>query len=318
MTRSALTAAVLLCACAGTTAIAGTPPHWANEQSPAAQGNSNADRDRDARDESHQRRGGDWKRSSDPQRNEPRVSNPPTRPAPVQNRPAPDQNRPPVSHGPAPGSRDHDVRDRGSNSERGRGNSNDRGSGNSNDRGSGNSNDRGSGNSNDRGRSNNDDRGRWSNDGHGRSNAGDRGDHAYARDPRPNTDWARHDRDQARRTFDRDHWRDERGRDWNHDRGWYDHYRVDHFRFYNGRYFARERFRLNFYVIPYGYYRHSWTRGEFLPYSYFDDGYTLGDYWTYGLYDPPYGCEWVRVDDDALLVDMQTGEVLDTVYDLFY
>ncbi len=58
--------------------------------------------------------------------------------------------------------------------------------------------------------------------------------------------------------------------------------------------------------------------GEFLPYSYFDDGYTLGDYWSFGLYDPPYGCEWVRVDNDALLVDMQTGEVLDTVYDLFY
>jgi Ni/Co efflux regulator RcnB len=292
MSRSVLTAAVLLCACAGTTAIAGTPPHWANEQNPTAQGNSNADRDRDARDEGHQQRGGDWKRSSDPQRNEPRASNPPARPAPVQNHPpaahnpeqrppsrqAPDQGRPPVSHGPVPGSRDHD----------------------------------------DRGRGNNDDRGRWSNDDHGRSKQDDRGGHVYARDPRPDTDWARHQREQARRTFDRDHWRDDRGRDWNHDRGWYDHYRVDHFRYRNGRYFARERFRLNFYVFPYGYYRHSWMPGEFLPYSYFDDGYTLGDYWTYGLYDPPYGCEWVRVDGDALLVDMQTGEVLDTVYDLFY
>ena len=313
MSRSVLTAAVLLCACAGTTAIAGTPPHWANEQNPAAQGNSNADRDGDARDVGHQQRGGDWKRSSDPQRNERRASNPPAVHNPEQrppSRPAPDQGRPPVSHGPVPGSRDHDNRGRGNNDDRGRGNTDDRSRGNNDDRGRG--------NTDYRGRGNNDDRSRWSNDDHGRTNQDDRGGHVYARDPRPDTEWARQQRDQARRTFDRDHWRDDRGRDWNHDRGWYDHYRVDHFRYRNGQYFARERFRLNFYVFPYGYYRHSWMPGEFLPYSYFDDGYTLGDYWSYGLYDPPYGCEWVRVDNDALLVDMQTGEVLDTVYDLFY
>ena len=32
----------------------------------------------------------------------------------------------------------------------------------------------------------------------------------------------------------------------------------------------------------------------------------------------PYASNWVRVGDDALLVDLRTGEVLDVVYELFW
>jgi Ni/Co efflux regulator RcnB len=176
---------------------------------------------------------------------------------------------------------------------------------------------------------NNNDRGNWTNDG--------RGDRRYARDPRPETDWTREQRDQSRRDWDnnrhddhdnrnwnrdrdwdRYHWRDDRGRMWHWDRGWYDRYRFDHFRFYQGRYFARERFRFGYYRAPYGFSTRIWLRGDFLPFGYFNDGYVVRDYWSFNLFDPPFGCRWVRVRDDALLVDIATGEVVDAVYDLFW
>lgn len=114
-------------------------------------------------------------------------------------------------------------------------------------------------------------------------------------------------------------WRDSQGRDWRANRGWYDRYRVDHFRFNGGRYFARQRYALGGYAWPRGYSRRVWLAGEWLPSVFFIDGrYDLNDYWFYDLYEPPLGCHWTRVGDDALLIDELTGEVLDVVYDLFW
>jgi Ni/Co efflux regulator RcnB len=55
-----------------------------------------------------------------------------------------------------------------------------------------------------------------------------------------------------------------------------------------------------------------------LPFAYYDDRYVIEDYGRFDLYDPPFGCRWVRVRGDALLVDLETGEVLDVVYDLYW
>jgi Ni/Co efflux regulator RcnB len=33
---------------------------------------------------------------------------------------------------------------------------------------------------------------------------------------------------------------------------------------------------------------------------------------------PPRGYEWVRYGDDALLVNIRTGEIVDVVYDVFW
>jgi Ni/Co efflux regulator RcnB len=33
---------------------------------------------------------------------------------------------------------------------------------------------------------------------------------------------------------------------------------------------------------------------------------------------PPVGCEWIRVGDDAVLVDVWSGQVLSVYYDLFW
>jgi Ni/Co efflux regulator RcnB len=114
-------------------------------------------------------------------------------------------------------------------------------------------------------------------------------------------------------------WRDSPGHDWRANRGWYDRYRVDHFRFNGGRYFARQRYSGGGYTWPRGYSTRLWLTGEWLPSVFFIDGrYDLNDYWSYDLYEPPLGCRWTRVSNDALLIDEVTGEVLDVVYDLFW
>lgn len=48
-----------------------------------------------------------------------------------------------------------------------------------------------------------------------------------------------------------------------------------------------------------------------------DDSLVLTRYSTYDLNAPPSGLSWVRVGDDALLMDRNTGEVVETDYDLF-
>lgn len=57
--------------------------------------------------------------------------------------------------------------------------------------------------------------------------------------------------------------------------------------------------------------------GQVLPPVYWGNQYRLIDYWLFGLDIPPVGYEWVRYGPDALLVDLTTGEVVQSVYDNF-
>jgi len=85
---------------------------------------------------------------------------------------------------------------------------------------------------------------------------------------------------------------------------------------YAGRNFFR--FRADPYRWPSGFgYRH-WGLHQILPPVFLADDYYLNDYYDFGLADPPYGAEWIRVGDDALLVSLDTGEVLDEVPGVFY
>ena len=112
---------------------------------------------------------------------------------------------------------------------------------------------------------------------------------------------------------------DNRGRGWRYEPRWYQSYRHSHFRYDGGRYYGRERFQISFYVMPRGFAYRNWRVGEYLSYSYYDRArYDLDNYWSYDLYDPPYWAHWVRVGNDALLIDFDTREVIDVVYDLFY
>lgn len=98
----------------------------------------------------------------------------------------------------------------------------------------------------------------------------------------------------------------------------YDRFRAEHFRFDGGRYVGRTRYRLGSYVWPRGFGVHVWLAGDWLPPAFFLDGRYALEYWRYGLYPPPPACRWVRVGDDALLVDNFNGEVLDVIYRLFW
>ncbi|HKD21615.1 MAG TPA: RcnB family protein, partial [Rhizomicrobium sp.] len=46
--------------------------------------------------------------------------------------------------------------------------------------------------------------------------------------------------------------------------------------------------------------------------------YWLTSWWLFDLAIPPYGFEWVRYGDDALLVNVYTGQILEVEYDVFY
>ena len=100
-------------------------------------------------------------------------------------------------------------------------------------------------------------------------------------------------------------------RDRDRNRRWYDssHYRKT--------YHSARRYRAPAYRFPSGFYVRSWSFGDRLPVSWYSRSYYL-DWWQYGLPRPPIGTEWVRMHDDAVLVDVWTGQVLAVYYDLFW
>jgi Ni/Co efflux regulator RcnB len=58
--------------------------------------------------------------------------------------------------------------------------------------------------------------------------------------------------------------------------------------------------------------------GERLPVTFYVRDYWIADFALYGLIEPWPGYEWIRVGDDAVLVDIETGEVIRVEYGLFY
>jgi Ni/Co efflux regulator RcnB len=86
---------------------------------------------------------------------------------------------------------------------------------------------------------------------------------------------------------------------------------------YQHNFQAPRRFRIGPYHRPEGWRPEHWRFGEILPRAYWGPEYVLADYWLFGLEVPPGGYEWVRDDDDALLVDTNTGEILEVEYGAF-
>jgi hypothetical protein len=71
------------------------------------------------------------------------------------------------------------------------------------------------------------------------------------------------------------------------------------------------------YHRPNGWYYRRWVYGMVLPSLFWTQDYWINDYWDFDLPDPPYGYVWVRYGDDAMLVNVRTGFVLQVEYDLF-
>jgi hypothetical protein len=111
-------------------------------------------------------------------------------------------------------------------------------------------------------------------------------------------------------------WRGDRNghRDWN--RGWRNDRRYDWQRYRVGN---RRLFRLSPYYAPY----RNWSYRRFgigfiLDPLFYSRSYWISDPFYYRLPPAPEGTEWVRYYNDVLLVDIYTGEVLDSIYDFFY
>jgi Ni/Co efflux regulator RcnB len=80
---------------------------------------------------------------------------------------------------------------------------------------------------------------------------------------------------------------------------------------------AERRYHVGPYFRPNGWYFRTWAFGDFLPWGWYAPQYYL-DWAAYGLPPPPVGCEWIREGNDAVLVDIWTGEVLSVDYGVFY
>ena len=81
---------------------------------------------------------------------------------------------------------------------------------------------------------------------------------------------------------------------------------------------SSQRFHAGAYQRPYGYQSRHWRYGERLPSFYFVSSYWINNYMMYALFAPLDGLVWVRVGDDALLIDRYTGEIIRVEYGVFY
>ena len=103
------------------------------------------------------------------------------------------------------------------------------------------------------------------------------------------------------------------------DRQWSSQWRSD--RRYDWRRYRdhnRSIFRFGRYYDPYGYNYRRFSIGFNLWPSYYGSSYWLDDPWMYRL-PPAYGpYRWVRYWDDALLVNIYTGQVVDVERNFFW
>jgi hypothetical protein len=100
---------------------------------------------------------------------------------------------------------------------------------------------------------------------------------------------------------------------------WSGEWRKDHrynWRTYRSRYASL--FRLGRYYDPFGYGYRRWSIGYSLWPSYYGSNYWLNEPWQYRL-PPAYGpYRWIRYYNDALLVNIYSGEVVDVIYGFFW
>ncbi|HEY1448974.1 MAG TPA: RcnB family protein [Caulobacteraceae bacterium] len=87
---------------------------------------------------------------------------------------------------------------------------------------------------------------------------------------------------------------------------WHGHHGFDH---YHGH-------RVGFWFAPgWGYYQvdpqwygYYWDVGVVVPYDL--RGYYVSDPYEYGLPPAPYGCAWIFLGDQIVLIDLQSGQIL--------
>jgi hypothetical protein len=108
-----------------------------------------------------------------------------------------------------------------------------------------------------------------------------------------------------RRPTPQAHW----STDWrnNHRYDWHD-YRQHH----------RSVYHLHSYRDPFGWAYQVFAIGWRLWPNYYSSSYWINDPWMYRLPPAPPGTRWIRYYNDALLVDMWSGEVIDVIHNFFW
>ena len=71
-------------------------------------------------------------------------------------------------------------------------------------------------------------------------------------------------------------------------------------------------------VYPRGWGYRRWAVGAVLPGLFLAPAYYYSDWADVGLTPPPPGFQWIQYGPDLLLVNVATGEVVDTAYGVFY
>ncbi len=80
---------------------------------------------------------------------------------------------------------------------------------------------------------------------------------------------------------------------------------------------AFNRVHLSPFIYPSGWAYRRWAVGAILPPLFLAPAYYYGDWATLGLDPPQPGFQWVRYGPDLLLVNITTGEVVETIPDAF-
>jgi len=127
------------------------------------------------------------------------------------------------------------------------------------------------------------------------------------------------------RSLAREEQADRRGdNDWKHDRDgdrhrWSGDWRGDHrYDWHKHRSHHKSLYRLGRYYDPYGWGYRRFSIGFSLWPSYYGSSFWMNDPWQYRL-PPAYGpYRWVRYYNDALLVNIYTGQVVDVIYSFFW
>lgn len=92
----------------------------------------------------------------------------------------------------------------------------------------------------------------------------------------------------------------------------------DRYDWRNYRHHHRSHFHLGFYFDPFGWGYSPFEIGWRLWPAYYGSRYWIDDPWSYRLPYAPPGYRWIRYWNDALLVDLWTGEVVDVIPNFFW
>ncbi|WP_305805198.1 RcnB family protein [Stenotrophomonas sp. YIM B06876] len=87
---------------------------------------------------------------------------------------------------------------------------------------------------------------------------------------------------------------------------------------YHHNFRAAQNYRIGPYHARPGFEYRRWRYGDILPAEFWGPDYLLTDYWLFGLDMPPVGYEWVRYGNDGLMINLATGEIVQSVYDIFH